>query len=135
MRLFRKTRRRIVRGVRRNTDLIVLWVALIAFVPYIPPEWPIARSDLVPWTMACLSAVAFLRGKNLGQGPHRMLTRQQSSFGRWCQRAALVATPIALLFWFDFGREIRSWEVAQFSLGVAAGLTVGIGVALILGPA
>ncbi|MEL6345920.1 MAG: hypothetical protein AAFV53_22605 [Myxococcota bacterium] len=128
-----RLRRLLVRAVRRNADLLGLWVVLAAIVPFIPPSTPIARDDLVPWTMVCLSAVAYLRGKNLGQGPHRMLTRQHGGFGRFMQRVAMVATPIALLFWYDFGRDLGTWEVASLWLGTAVALTVGIGVALVLG--
>jgi len=133
MRFLERIRRLVFRAVRTNTDLFALWIVLAALVPYIPPETPIARNDLVPWTMVSLSAVAFLRGKPLGQGAHPMLTRQRASFGRWCLNGAMVATPIALMFWFDYGRLFKDETISGFYAGVAAALSVGICVALILG--
>jgi hypothetical protein len=133
MRLLEQIRRFFVRSIRQNASLVVLWLLLVAIVPHVPPETPISRNDLVPWTMVCLSAVAFLRGKPLGQGPHPMLTRQRSGFGRWCLRAAMIATPITLMFWYDFGRLFNDMRIAQFFGGVATAMTIGIIVALVLG--
>ena len=133
MRFLEQLRRSAVRTIRQNIDLLGLWIILAAIVPFVPPETPFARNDLVPWTMICLSTVAFFRGKPLGAGPHPMLTRQRSTFGRGCLRIAMVAAPIALMFWYDFGRLSGDMEIAQFFGGVAAAMTLGIVVALILG--
>ena len=81
MRAFEKIRRLIIRSIAVNKDLLALWVVLTAAQPYVPPTNPLARNDLVPWTMFCLAAVTFVRGRSLGHGPHRMLTRQHSGFG------------------------------------------------------
>ncbi|MFT5682401.1 MAG: hypothetical protein ACI8RZ_003319 [Myxococcota bacterium] len=133
MKFLEKIRRLIVRAVRVNLDLLALWILLTALQPSITPDNPLARNDLAPWTMACLASVAFLRGKILGQGPHRMLTLQHSGFGRWCHRAAMVLTPIALLFWYDTGRYLDSWEIAEALMTTATTMSVIIGVALVLG--
>jgi hypothetical protein len=133
MKFLEKIRRLIIRAVRVNMDLLALWIFLTAIQPAITPDNPLARNDLAPWTMACLAAVAFLRGKILGQGSHRMLTRQHSIFGRWCHRIAMVLTPIALLFWYDTGRYLSSWEMAQAWANTATTMTIGIGIALVLG--
>lgn len=128
-----RIRRNLVRAVRTNADLIALWLVLSAIVPHVPPETPIGRGDLVPWTMFCLAAAALMRGKPLGQNAHPQLTRQRSSFGWWTLTAAMVATPIALMFWYDFGRLLNDIAIAQFYGGVAAALSVGVLVAVVLG--
>lgn len=133
IRTIRKMRRLLATSVRRNADLLGLWILLSAAVPYVPPTTPIARHDLVPWTLFCLSAVAYVRGKPLGSGAHPMLTRQRSALGRWTLRLAMVAAPFAMLFWFDFGRLLVDFTVAKFALGVAIALTVLVLVLLFLG--
>ena len=45
IRTIRKMRRLLATSVRRNADLLGLWILLSAAVPYVPPTTPIARHD------------------------------------------------------------------------------------------
>ena len=101
--LYHYIQRLVLGTIRNNRDLIVLWVLLIAYLPHISVDNPLARPDLVPWLMFCLSGAVLLRGKRYGDGPHVSLTKQVSLIGHIFQSAAMLLTPITLVYWFDLG--------------------------------
>jgi hypothetical protein len=105
MRLWKTLNRRIESGIVGNADLLALWVVIIAIQPTVPVGHLLSREDLVPWLMLCLGAATFLRGKTYGDGPHTSLTQQQSKSGAMFQRLAMVASPLACMFWYDVGRQ------------------------------
>ena len=69
MNVFKAMRRRLERGVRRNLDLLILWVILIALQPQIPIGNILAREDLIPWLMFCLSCTAFFKREKIWRWP------------------------------------------------------------------
>ena len=76
---FERIQRRLLNGIRNNIDILVLWILYIAIQPQIPVQHILARPDLVPWLMFCLSGVILLRGRRYGEGPHISLTHQLSN--------------------------------------------------------
>jgi hypothetical protein len=107
MNFFKGLRSRVENGLGQNLDLLALWVLLIALQPQIPIDHILAREDLVPWLMFCLATASLFRGRRYGDGPHTSLTKQQSGFGAWLRRGAMVSAPIVLVFWFDLGFHIK----------------------------
>ena len=77
-----KLQRMALRGLKNNIDLFALWIFYIALQPLIPGDNILARPDLIPWLMFCLSGALFLRGKRYGDGPHISLTQTKSIAGR-----------------------------------------------------
>ncbi len=95
--LLRAARRR----ARSELDLVLLGVLFTALQPVVPPGHFLARDDLMPWSMAVLGAAAFLRGRSLGAGPHRMLPTRSSASTRLVRRLAGAIVPLALLAAYD----------------------------------
>ena len=89
MLFFEKIQRLALRGLKQNIDLIALWIFYIALQPMIPVDNILARPDLIPWLMFCLSGALFLRGKRYGDGPHISLTQTKSLSGRILQRIVM----------------------------------------------
>ena len=103
MYLYHYLQRTIFGTLKNNRDLIILWVLLIAYQPHIAVDNPLSRADLVPWLMFCLSGAVLLRGKSYGDGAHVSLTKQHSSMASYFRLAAMLLTPITLVYWFDLG--------------------------------
>ena len=114
---------RLARQASINADLLGLWVLLVAIQPAIPIDHFLARESLAPWLMLTLSAVAFLRTRSIGPGPHPMLTLRLAIFVALMRRASIVAIPWALLFWYD--------GVSQLSPAMA-GAAIGIIIVIIV---
>ena len=110
MNFFRAIQFRISRGIKKNFDLLLLWVLLIAVQPQISVDHILARGDLIPWLMFCLACAVILRGKRYGDGAHTSLTKRVSTTGALYLKASMVASLVALIYWFDFG---VSWELVR----------------------
>ena len=102
--------RRLLRSIRNNIDLLVLWLLFIAIQPQISEVHILAREDLLPWLMFCLCGTIMLRGKRYGEGPHISLTQKKSTFGWLLRKVVVVFLPILLLFWYDMGLK---WILIQ----------------------
>lgn len=119
MRLLARLRATVVRAVDRNLDLLGLWFVMLLGQHFVPVGNLMARNDLLPWTMVALSAVAVLRGRPLGAGPHPRLTRRTTAFSRYTFMAMLAVVPWTLLTLHD---AAASWLIKD--VGLAMGLMV-----------
>ena len=114
--------------VRENLDLIFVWIALVVVQPLVPVDHFLARDDLTPWLMLTLSAVALIRARFLGSGPHPMLTKRRAPFGWLVRRIALVAVPWALLLWYVGANTLTGvWMLAGVVGAVAVAVLLAIG--------
>ena len=132
MMFFDRIQRRLLNGIRSNVDLIVLWIVYISIQPLISVEEILARPDLIPWLMFCLSGCILLRGKRYGEGPHISLTQKKSTFGWVLRKIVVVSVPLVLTYWYDLGLKLhlimQGKELATMAMPI--GLTV-IGGALL----
>ena len=96
MRFLDGIQRRLLRSIRNNIDLLVLWVCFIAIQPQISAQHILARKDLLPWLMFCLCGTILLRGRCYGEGPHISLTKKKSTFGWIFRKIVVVCVPIIL---------------------------------------
>lgn len=119
MRFFARIRATVVRAIGRNLDLLGLWFVMLLLQHFVPVGNILARNDLLPWTAVALSAVAVLRGRPLGAGPHPRLTRRTTEFARYTFMALLAVTPWTLLTLHD---AAASWALKD--VGLAMGLVV-----------
>jgi hypothetical protein len=106
MMFFERIQRLLLNGMKSNVDLIVLWIFYIAIQPLIPVEDTLARPDLVPWLMFCLSGTIMLRGKRYGEGPHISLTQKKSTFGWVLRKIVVISVPLVLTYWYDIGLKL-----------------------------
>ena len=111
--------------LRRNADLVLLFLVLAAAQPLIPAGHPLTRPDLTPWLMLSLSAATLLRARAVGDGPHPMLSRRETWLGLTTRRLGQACIPWALLLWAETGRS-RS----MIGLGIAIAVT-GVAVYLL----
>lgn len=104
------------RRARGLLDLVVLGVLFTALQPVVPPGHFLARDDLMPWAMAVLGAAAFLRGRRLGEGPHRMLPARTAPSTRLVRRFTGAVTPLALLAAYDLARTADEAGLSRAAL-------------------
>lgn len=91
-------------ALRRNADLVLLFLVLAAAQPLVPAGHPLTRPDLTPWLMLSLSLATLLRGRAIGDGPHPMLSRRENSLAITIRRLGQATLPWALLLWAETGR-------------------------------
>ncbi|MAA80021.1 MAG: hypothetical protein CL916_12270 [Deltaproteobacteria bacterium] len=132
MMFFERIQRQILNGMKKNVDLFVLWILYIAIQPLISVEHILARADLIPWLMFCLSGTILLRGKRYGEGPHISLTQKKSTFGWVMRKTVVVFVPLLLTFWYDVGLHVVSFTPVKSvsHLVMPVGLTL-IGASLL----
>jgi len=128
--MIERIRRSVGRAVARNSDLILVFLALLIGQHFVNVKAYFARHDLLPWAALSLSVVGYLRARPFGAGHHPMLTPRVAKMSRLIRRAGAVAAPWTLLFTYDAfaNADIRAG-------GIAAGLAVGQLVARVVGNA
>lgn len=107
----------LLRTLRRqgwqNRDLVLLWIALTAAQPLVPPGHVLARPDLIPWTALTLACAVYMRGRILGAGPHPMLVPRRTSGGRSLRAITGALTVITLPVVYELSRdpsETNGWR-------------------------
>jgi hypothetical protein len=99
-------------AVRRNVDLISVWLVLIVVAHHVPVTHFFGRADLVPWMTLTLSIAVLLRGRSFGLGPHPALTPRVDWVGEMALRVGAALSPWGLLFAYDAGRTGDPRDVA-----------------------
>lgn len=120
--------RRLLSGPSRNLDLVGVWLAAIVAVPLVPLDHLAARDDLVPWTTLVMIAVAFLRGRSLGDPVHPSLTPRRVAWATLFRRAGISLLPLAVALAYETARTADAWwGYAALFTGVLATVGVGVG--------
>jgi len=141
----------LLRGLQRNADLVVIWMALLVAQHHVPVTHFLGRADLLPWMVLTLSIVAVFRGQRFGMGPHPMLTPRIDMVNAYLQKAAAAVAPWALLYVYDaakagdpkplgFAVAVAVAVVALVAVGASHGQTAwnpvrGLAIGMIAGTA
>ncbi len=102
----RRLQRLIAQRISENRLLVAMWLVLLIAQPRVPVEHILARDDLAMWLILTLCCCVYLQGRQLGPGPHPMLTPRKRLDGRMLRSIARTAAPVVLLAWYDTGAQI-----------------------------